>query len=504
MMNGSILAFALLAIVANAHHCIPRDFKNGGTVCVCNSTYCDYIPEIHIPNEGYYLQYASSKDGLRLHQYEGKFNARSINGITLTLSTNTIYQTIYGFGGAFTDAAGINILKLSNQTQNKLLESYFSNRGSKYALGRVPIGGCDFSKREYTYDDVKDDVLLKHFKLAKEDLDYKIPMMKKALKLNPNLKFLAAAWSAPPWMKTNDDYVGLGFLEEEYYQTYSDYLIKFIEAYEKYGLRTWAISTGNEPTTSFNPINKINSMGWTPSGLAKWIVNHFGPTLRDSSHNDTLIIALDDQRFTLPWYVNWMFRNEMVKKYVAGIAVHWYFDEIIPASVLTKTHDNYPEKFLIMTEACTGTLPWDISPVLLGSWKRGEMYILDIIENLTHWVTGWVDWNLALDETGGPNWEKNYADSPIIINAKDDEFYKQPLFYALAHFSRFIPPGSVRIGISDDVHVKSVAFQTPDDKIVIVLYNMLGDERNVVIKDPKRGNINLELPKYSIHTIIYT
>lgn len=253
---------------------------------------------------------------------------------------------------------------------------------------RVPVGGTDFSTKPYTLDDHQDDITLSNFALAPEDNDYKIPYMKMALDMNSDLRFVAASWTAPPWMKTNNDYSGfLGFLRREYYQTYADYLVKFLEAYKDEGLPIWAISTGNEPADVFFPGTPINDMGWIPSTVAQWLVHNFGPSVMNSSSAETLILAIDDQRFDLPWYLNDMYQaNSDVDKYIAGIAVHWYADQLFPVSLYDRTNKLYPDKFLLMTEACRGSLPWEFQKVRLGSWRRGESYILSIIEVINYYL----------------------------------------------------------------------------------------------------------------------
>ncbi|XP_046591994.1 lysosomal acid glucosylceramidase isoform X1 [Neodiprion lecontei] len=513
-MQRFYLLLILWICAAESLPCVPRDFGNGGTVCVCNATYCDSTPELEIPEIGSFVRYVSSRDGLRLDPTEGAFTNESATAdVTLQLDLNTTFQTIHGFGGAFTDATGINIKLLSNATADYILRSYFGEEGSRYNLGRVPIGGSDFSTRAYTYDDTQSvDMQLNNFSLAEEDIKYKIPLMQEALRMNRDLRFFASAWTAPPWMKTNNDYTGFGFLLEEYYQVYAEYTVKFMDEYKSYGLKMWAMTTGNEPSTGIIPVSGINSMGWTPSGMGKWVAENLGPTMSKSEHKDTIILAFDDQKFGLPWYVSDMFSNKVAKNYTAGIAFHWYWDSIVPSWVIDRTHYYFPEKFLIMTEASvvetssirTGDKSWEFDKVVLGSWERGEMYITDIMDNLQHWVTGWVDWNLALNHHGGPNWKSNFVDSAIIVNAENDEFYKQPMFYGLAHFSKFIPRGSVRLKLSQEgSSTIAVAFKTPDNKIVIVLYNTLTENQHAVIRDQERGIIDLQLPPKSIHTIMY-
>ncbi|XP_031839027.2 lysosomal acid glucosylceramidase-like isoform X1 [Nomia melanderi] len=487
--------------------CVPRSFGHNKIVCVCNSTYCDTTPDADpkVPPNGRFYWYVSTKDGERLSLKEKEFGDAHSNLFTLTLTVDSTvrYQKILGFGGAFTDSAGMHITSLSNATQDQLMRAYFDTKeGSGYMLGRVPIGSSDFSTRVYTYDDTQDDDTLEHFSLAQEDYQYKLPLMRKAHELNPEVKFFSAAWSPPRWMKTNDEINGFGFLDRKYYDVYSNYLVKFLDEYRKNGVNIWGISTGNEPINAFIPFDKLNSLGWTPPTVSEWVGEHFGPILEASDHNDTIIMGLDDQRIFLPWFAKNAYPRHNMSKYIAGTAVHYYADALAPAGLLDLTHEAFPDKFILMTEACTGTVP-ALRHVDLGSWDRGETYILSILEYLNHWSVGWVDWNLALDKSGGPNWINNFVDSPIIVNSTSDEFYKQPMYYALKHVSRFVVRGSVRVSMTDDVMVKSAAFVTPSNETVIVLYNKWSIPRNVVIKDTKKGPIHLELPAQSMNTIIY-
>ncbi|XP_026667182.1 glucosylceramidase-like [Ceratina calcarata] len=474
-----LLLFAFLFGKGSAHECAQRSFGPGRIVCVCNATYCDSTPDNDpkIPQTGTYYWYVSTQDGLRLDLKKGKINSCQNSSLSLLttkldIDTTKTYQTILGYGAAFTDSAGINVKKLSPATQDQLIRAYYDPvLGSRYLLGRIPIGGTDFSTRAYTYDDHANDTTLAQFALAPEDYSYKIPFLQKALELNPEVKFLSAAWSAPAWMKTNDNLKGFGFLKKEYYQLYSDYLLKFLDEYKKNGIDVWAVSSGNEPINTIIPFDPLNTMGWTPDRMGEWIAENFGPTLANSKHN-TVILALDDQRVELPWFIQELFKNEKAKKYTAGTAVHPYVDFLIGPEVLDKTHDLDPDKFILLTEASLGSEVFIQSlKVIPGSWNRGKQYMESIIQYMNHWSVGWVDWNYALNPQGGPTYTKNYVDSPIIVSENTDEFYKNPMYYAIKHFSRFVDRGSVRVSISDSPLVKATAFVTPSKEVVTVLYN---------------------------------
>ncbi|XP_076179500.1 lysosomal acid glucosylceramidase-like [Ptiloglossa arizonensis] len=508
-MWKSFLLIAFFFAIGNANECVPRSFGTNRIVCVCNSTYCDGLPEDRpeVPQDGSSYWYVSDREGRRLELSTVEFGAcqNLLCETFITVDSTKRYQKVLGFGGAFTDSAGINIKSLSKATQQRLLRSYYDPKtGSKYSIGRIPIAGTDFSTRPYTYDDYYDDTLLKYFSLAIEDYEYKIPYATQAKNLNPEMIFFSEAWSAPAWMKTNNQINGAGgFLKKEYYQLWADYILRFLHEYKRNGLNIWAVTTGNEPFDTYILNDPLTNMGWTPETMAEWVANNLGPTLADSIFNNTLIMALDDQRFNLPWYIKRVFNNKKAEKYISGTATHWYADDLIPAFVLDQTHNDFPDKFLMMTEACEGFDSTPEEKVILGSWERGEKYMLSIIEYLNNWYVGWIDWNIALDDKGGPNWISNNVDSPIIVNATSDEFYKQPMYYALKHFSRFIDRGSVRLSVTDTDTVKSTAFLTPSNEVVVVLYNSNQHSKLVVLEDLQKGRVCLELSPLSMNTFKY-
>ena len=272
----------------------------------------------------------------------------------------------------------------------------------------------------------------------------------------------ASPWSAPIWMKSNDALNGKGYLLPEYYQSWANYFVKFLNEYEKLGISFWGLTAQNEPLNG-NVLNfTFNAMGWNSTTQREWIVYNLGPTLEAAGYSDIKLMILDDQRPLVPKWTREVFADKRALKYVSGIGVHWYADDAGLAFALDQCHTEFPDKFILYTEACNGDRPWDTEKVMLGDWDRGERYIYNIIENLNHWAVGWTDWNLALDLQGGPNWALNYVDAPIIVDPKNEVFYKQPMYYALGHISRFIWPGSVRIGLHKNYElIEAVAFKLP-------------------------------------------
>ncbi|XP_393208.1 putative glucosylceramidase 4 [Apis mellifera] len=489
-----------------ANDCAPYRVDNEIIACVCNATYCDGIPDNipEVPTEGNSYWYVSNKQGLRMNVSEVKFDRceNFVADTTITVDSKKKYQKIIGFGGAFTDATGINIAKLSRATQEQLIRAYYDpKKGSRYTLGRIPIGSTDFSTRIYTYDDAPGDKLLKNFSLAPEDYNYKIPYVKLAVELNPEVLLFAAAWTAPLWMKQFDN--NITYLKEEHYETYVNYLIKFLDKYERNGVNIWGITPSNEPLLGFMIDNPNISMTWIPKTQANWIANYFGPILASSPFNKTLLLTYDDNRIKAIEYVKAAI--EIGGKYIAGIGIHWYKDSTYPATIIDRIHEKYPDKFILMTEASIFNPIWNCSSKLKSeAWQRGEKYILSIIDYMNHWSVGWVDWNMVLDKTGGPTVVNNNLDAPIIVNPETDEFYKQPLYYAIKHVSRFVDRDSFRISIIDNNSINSTAFLTPSGETVVVLYNGATSTKHIILKDlQKDSKLCLELSPQSMNTLKY-
>jgi len=516
MVAQTAVIFLLLTLTHFSYGdgCVRRSYGSSSFVCVCNSTYCDEAPSVGHLADGSAFKVTSTKDGARFQTSQLSFFTDQLSNsleeaFVVNINASIQYQKINGFGGAFTDAAGINIAKLSAVTQTRLLKSYYSSEGIEYGMGRVPIGGTDFSARLYTYDDFPGDVNLSNFSLTNEDLVYKLPYIDWARNLSDKpIKLFASPWTAPAWMKSNNKLYGKGSLLPEYYQVWANYFVKFFDEYKKHNVEFWGVTTQNEPLDGLVPGFFFNCMGWTAEETAVFTGLNLGPTMAEHGYGHVQIMTMDDQRYLLPKWAKTVLSNAEAAKYVKGIAVHWYGNSYSPASLLTKTHEMFPDRFILATEACSGFEPWQTKKVILGSWERFEDYAKDILEDLNNWSTGWVDWNLALDPTGGPNWSKNFVDSPIIVNATADEFYKQPMYYALGHYSKYIPEDSVRIHL--DVEQKAnferfsaTAFLRPDGMRTVVIVNRSDLEKLVIINDDDHGTLEFDCPPHSIHTVVY-
>ncbi|XP_073948499.1 lysosomal acid glucosylceramidase-like isoform X2 [Choristoneura fumiferana] len=455
--------------------CAARECPGQSVVCVCNETYNDEIVREPVPL-GQFVSYTSSKCGLRFYKATGVFRQTSqcaCVGVELTLFPEEVFQQIEGFGGSVTDAAGINWLSLPVKLRHCMIDSYFGPKGIEYNMIRVPIGGSDFSTHPYTLNDLPDcDITLSNFSLTAEDYLLKLPMLKLARDASASkAQVLATTWSPPVWMKTNNNITGRnGYLKEEYYQCYADYHSKFIDSYTAEGIPIWGVTTTNEPMNAVKEQVPFNTLGWLPQQMGKWIAKNLGPTIR-KRHSDVKIICADDQLYNLPIYVTMLgLECPEAMQYIDGVGVHWYGNYMTAPSLYRYISKCNPDKFIIATEACSG---YKTNDVILGSWDRAMDYISDIIMDLSYNLVGWIDWNLCLNEQGGPNWVGNFVDSPIIVLNNKKEFVKQPMFYAMGHFSKWIPKGSYRINIKvkQTPGLEQIAFRTPEENIVVVLHN---------------------------------
>lgn len=522
MRKDLIIAAVTLAAAASAAalECQRRDYGKGSIVCVCNATYCDFVGDVGPLPSGEAIVFKSAKEGLRFAKTTVPFGeasgSKDDSSARLVINASVTYQEVFGFGGAFTDAAVLNIVSLPGNMQDDILKSYYSKEGIEYTIGRIPIASCDFSARVYTYDDSPGDFEMSNFTLAPEDLNLKIPNIKKAMSLSSEPIWLfGSSWTSPAWMKTTNPSVGGGFLIGEpggpYYKAWAKYYVRFVQEYERRGVPIWGLTTQNEPTIAIVAGPDWQTLGFTAATQRDFVKLDLGPALADAGYgpDKVKIMIIDDNRIVLYHWPDVILGDPQASKYVHGIAVHWYMDGMVGPQILDKVHESFPDKFILGTEACTGVAQKPEKNVELGSWERAERYATDILEDLNHWVSGWTDWNLALNTEGGPNWAKNFVDSPIIVNATAREFYKQPMYYVLGHFSKFVPRGSVRIDsrLEGDVAASKLeyaAFKTPDSAVVVIVLNKEDKNFTLKIEDVSgTGSLQEVITERSITTFIW-
>ncbi|XP_062821277.1 lysosomal acid glucosylceramidase [Anolis carolinensis] len=507
---------SFLSSLIASRPCAPRFLSARAMVCVCNATYCDTMDPVSIPAVGRFVKYESTRAGGRLERSEGVIQpSTSGSGLRYTYNPFVHYQRIKGFGGSLTDAAAINIMRLSPAAQDHLLRSYFSEEGIEYNLLRLPMACSDFSTRAYSYaDQCANDYDLRCFSLAYEDTELRIPLLHRFVAAaKRHLSLIGSPWSAPGWLRTNNQVMGKARLKGEpgdiHHKTWARYFVRFLDEYARHNVTFWAVTAQNEPSSSvFIPMKNFPMTQFSPEKQRDFIIADLGPALAASRHKDVLLIIHDDQRIHLPNWANVVIGNSSAARYVAGIGIHWYLDSVTPPGLtLEATYLLFPDFFLLYTESCNGFRVWE-PRVDLGSWERGVRYSQNILTNLNSFIVGWIDWNLVLDMEGGPNYVKNHVDSPIIVNPLRDEFYKQPMFYHLAHFSKFIPEGSIRVAMTKNFEItgcqlQSTGFVRPDGIAVVVVLNKCSWDVNFSIADDQLGDIEDIAPAQSIQTYLW-
>ncbi len=421
--------------------------------------------------------------------------------IEIQLNPEKKYQTITGFGGSFTESSAYLLDNLSTKNRQKVLQAYFGNEGARYSLTRTHINSCDFSLSNYSYAPIPEDKELNHFSIAEDTADL-IPMIKEAMSISKDgFKIIASPWTAPPWMKDNKDWRG-GKLLPEYYDTWALFFSKYIDAYKKEGIDIWGLTVENEPLGNNN---NWESMHYSAEEMVDFVQHHLGPQL-EIKGKDVKILAYDQNRDEqLYHWADVVYKDETSSQYFDGMAVHWYAStyDWFPEA-LNYTHEKAPNKHIIQTEACVdGQVPawkddawywskeakdwgWTWAPEdqkhLHPKYVPVYRYARDIIGCLNSWVDGWVDWNMVLDKQGGPNWFKNWCTAPVIVDIENDEVYFTPLYYVMAHFSRYIRPDAVRIDCDvNDEDLMVTAALNPDGSIAVVILNMKDEAKNIKI-----------------------
>ena len=431
------------------------------------------------------------------------------------------FQTITGFGGSFTESSAYLLNNLSKENRDIVLEAYFGESGARYSLTRTHMNSCDFSLSNYSYAPIEGDKNLEHFSID-EDRDDLIPMIKDAMAISKDgFKIISSPWTAPPWMKDNNDWKG-GKLLPEYNDTWALFFAKYIDAYKAVGIDIWAVTVENEPLGNNN---NWESMHFAAAEMTAFVANNLGPKLEAEGKGNVMILGYDQNRDHLKDWVDVMYKDEASSKYYAGTAIHWYAStyEVFP-EVLQYAHEKSPDKYLIQTEACGDSeIPkwnddqwywskeatdwgWDWAPEdqkhLHPKYAPVNRYARDIIGCLNNWVDGWIDWNMVLDKQGGPNWFKNWCLAPVIVDPDLDEVYFTPIYYTLSHFSKFIRPGATRIGFeSSDESLMVTAAKNIDGSIAVVVFNEGNKPKNFALSlnDKK---IDISINQKAIQTIL--
>ncbi|CAE8689081.1 unnamed protein product [Polarella glacialis] len=391
---------------------------------------------------------------------------------TLVLEPSVRYQTFLGFGGSFTESSADLLLQMKPVQQEMILEAYFNKEtGLAYNWGRLHIGSCDFSKGNWSCLAEPGDTALQSFSIDRYQ-HAMLPMIRRAEKLAGHpLSLIASPWSPPAWMKDTGSMLTGGTLLPQFRAAWAQHYVRFAQAFKDEGVPLWGFTVQNEPHASTPWENCL----YSAEAERDFVRDHLGPALEASELGLKLLIW-DHNRDDMFARAHAIYSDPEAAKYVWGIGYHWYGDpryEAWPAREgmllhenLRKVHELRPDKHIIMTEACQEFGP------RIGSWKLGERYAEAIIKDLDGWLEAWVDWNLILDESGGPNHVNNLVSAPIIADTARGSILFLSSYYYIGHFSRFIKPGAQRISAASNRDgLEVTGFANPDGSVVAVVLN---------------------------------
>lgn len=412
------------------------------------------------------------------------------------------YQKVFGFGGAFTEATTLNFQALTAPQKKEVLEKYFDKeKGIGYNFCRSTINSCDFSADFYSYDDVADDFELKHFDIS-HDRETIIPMIKQAQETAGDLKIFSSPWSPPAWMKTNGSMSKGGCLRKDCQDVWARYTAKFLQEYEKEGIHIWGVTVQNEAKA----VQGWESCTYEAADERDYVTGYLKPALEQSGLGDRKVMFWDHNKERVADRSMETLCSQRARDAFDGIAVHWYSGDHFTA--LDVTHDLFPEKFIIASEQCTNAseIPWE----------SGEKYAHDIMGDLNHWVSAWIDWNMLLDEDGHPDhwmdeqretgWDAKeiwIGESPIVLDKRTGELVYASSYYYTGHFSKYIQRGARRIGYSIYTdQLEACAFLNPNGEIAVVLLNRSDTAQPVILRfHEELADITAEA--HSIYTFVF-
>ncbi|UZT98166.1 glucosylceramidase [Chryseobacterium fluminis] len=395
------------------------------------------------------------------------FSNAANTGTTIEIDASQIFQTVDGFGYTLTGGSVEVMNHLSAAKKQELLNDLFGSSGIGVSYLRISIGASDLNSSVFTYNDMpagQKDLTLSQFSLVKDQAV--IQMLKDILAINPNIKILATPWTAPVWMKTNENSVG-GSLKPEYYNVYAQYFVKYIQAMQAQGIKVDAVTPQNEP---LHPGNNP-SMYMSASDQTNFIKNSLGPAFQAASIN-TKIIAYD-HNCDDPAYPLAVLNDPLANPYVDGSAFHLYAGDI---SALSTVHNLFHAKNVYFTEQWTsstggfsGDLDWHVKNVIIGSMRN--------------WSKTALEWNVANDASFGPHTPGGCTQCKGAITVNGATGYeKNVAYYIIAHASKFVPANSQRIASTQSGNLSTAAFKTPAGKTVLIVQNSNSTDKTFTIK----------------------
>lgn len=413
------------------------------------------------------------------------------SGDSIVLFPEREYQRISGLGGAFTESSAYLIGQLSPEQQAVVMEAYFGDSGARYSLCRTHMNSCDFSLGSYSYAPVAGDTALVHFSLAEDEEDL-IPLIQEAQRYSSEgFKLMASPWTAPPWMKDNQAWFG-GKLLPQYRATWARFFSLYAQAYAEKGLPIWAFTVENEPLGNGA---QWESMHFSAAETKDFVLQYLAPQLARDSIPAKLLVYDQNRGEELKHWADSLYSDSALHAAVYGTAIHWYRSSVDPlVESIDYLHQKAPDRAIIQTEGCVDAqVPvwaddawyWEAKATDWGHrWSAPEKrhlhppyvpvyrYARDIISCLNHQVEGWIDWNLVLDDKGGPNHAENWCVAPVLVKPELDSVYFTPLYYVMKHFSRHIRPGAQRIGWqSQSQKLELTAVKNPSGSLSLFILN---------------------------------
>ncbi len=378
------------------------------------------------------------------------------------------YQTIDGFGGALTESSAWVLAQLPAAARAEVISRYYDPRdGIGYTLARTHINSCDFSLGSWSLDPVAGDTALAHFSIEPMR-KWVLPLIHDAQTAAGAARFhlLASPWSPPSWMKTNGIMTYGGGLRPEYRQAWADYFVRFISDMERdEHIPVWAVTVQNEPQA----VQTWESCIFSAAEERDFVRDYMGPALARAGMSGVRLCVLDHNRDLMDEWTKTIYSDPAAARYVWGTAMHWYVSDDFAAP--SRAHAAFPDKPTLFTEGCCDRAmekgKWSV-----GRWEHGERYAHSMINDFRNWVTGWIDWNIVLDQTGGPNHVGNFCDAPVIVDTESGAVHYQSSFYYIGQFSKFVPPGAKRIASQGGpAGIESVAFAAPGGGLAVVVLN---------------------------------
>ncbi|MGD0734480.1 MAG: glycoside hydrolase family 30 beta sandwich domain-containing protein [Terracidiphilus sp.] len=401
------------------------------------------------------------------------------------VETSKRFQSILGFGGAFTDSSCYLLSCMGPAQRQALMDDFFGSNGLHLSVGRTCMGASDYSRTAYTFDDsTTPDPELSNFSIE-HDRAYILPTLRDALRINPEMFYFSAPWTPPAWMKTGDSLLG-GSMRKKYFASYAQYFVKFIEAYKAESIHVSAVTCQNEPDTDQD--GRMPASLWGQEYEAGFIKEFLGPALRDASL-DTKIWLLD-HNYNLWGRAVDQLNDPDVFKFVDGVAWHGYFGT---PDAMTTVHDAFPTKGTYWTEGG----PDFTAPDYTTDWATWSGTFTGVLKN---WARCIVAWNFILDEKGNPNIGPFNCGGVVTLDSKTQQLTRSGQYWAFAHYSKAVRRGARVLATHANLPgIEHVAFANPDGDFVLVLTNE-GEAREIDCTFEGKS-LHLSLPKNSIVTL---